>query len=1809
MPSYKIDIPGQGSFNVDSPTELTDAQAYQAVQNQLQLESQPIQTAGPIEAAIGSTKRLASSALTGLQLPFGADEAAMQGISRQKDITEKPAGSLEAVKQAYEQKGFLPAAKEVVTQAPGVIAEQAPLIGSMALGARLGAVAGPWGALAGSILGPLISYAGSSAERKAEEQIAKGEKVDVDAAGAFASGAGQAALDRLSLGLSGLSRVFGISAKDLASEAGQKIAKESFASALAKGTLKTELAEIPTEIAQQAIERYYAGLPITGEEALKEYGEIAYQTSLMGPLGGAGRVYERGEQQGIIKGQEQRQQRELNRIDAERARINQIAEDAKTEAEVLKAKEAADELAKASLNELGNKAPEKSKIAKSIAAMQASFDKAVEQKDLDAQKAAIAELTNVPTNIVSLAQEYQAKPTDVISLQTFKNLDIGSTAKVGPKDNRVKLYDELTGLDPNVLEDNTKIRNTFENFLKNKEDDAPQSSAIRNYLNSIPTVKELQNEAAITEGSGEGVEISGQPLGGEITTGTEGVDGTGLGSTTDNVQQLAGREGPRPAPLAPETTEVLKSEKKLAPAMGIQAALKQSGGINTEHLFDLTGERSVNKSGATVGLFTKNGRGLDDAVQVAVDKGYLNADVLNEVDGGVGALSDLLIDEIQGKKAVPLDQQADAELEAYLAREEQRRATEEVAPTEEELNKDVQEIAAEEKGRNVLYAAPAELTEATPIYNKVTNVDEALKAIVKEANQPQKSLINLLRRVPNIATTRFTTTREVEKTGNAPGYYDPNTNHVYVNPKAADHVQITLHEIYHAATEAALDRHVKEVNGRSVGTSPLGKKAVRLFEAFNQAAAKKNVGFYGQKDIKEFFSEAETNPELKQFLQNQESVLKLKPARGKIATLWSDFVNLIKSMFGIPDSAHSMLDEILLLSPQFMTGPEAVSTPKEVLEARRAPEGMTRPDGTPLKYVEDTKEDIIQKFRNVFNDDTNQWRKWMDQLGNKIVGGRYSVERKALDADLPAVDAYREGKIRGDLINLQAYNSMSLAQAGLYLGRLLRRKSGLIIADESTGADKVKMLDISKNWNELVDRAAQDLGSKELAYDMLVAGYYGPRYAELAEFNKTASSDEKINIDEWTESDKKTAAEAYRRYGPELKRLQDMRNVQRKDLLDFMVDTGLYTREKADRFLKRAEYVALYRVPEEEIDSFDRPTTKGAGLLGAGKEYRLVGSKRAAADPIDNYIANMSWMMQRGIKNNAAKSTADMMQQLGVGQWYDRPMTDVEKKAYHHITVHVDGLPKDFRVLDPNDMAAFSASPIISGAVWDIMKYPVAGLRHGITMMPQFVWNQAWEDPIRATFTSGNKAGFLNNIIKTWTSIANNQFKADRTPNAAMLNRYGIVGQKDVLDSADIIKLYKGKDKKLWEKSLFFFERMAQGSDLGAREAIYENAIKELEAEGYDRETAEDLAAVRSHQYMPYQQMGMSRSLAYLRRMMPFVNPPIQGMARDIAAARGRISGVSKAEGKKLLVYRLAKYLTFTAMYAAFMSGDDEYENQSEEQQNNNFFIGGLRMPVPQELRPLKVAAERGTRAWVLNAPKADIEDMDVAAAALRKTWELIAGFAPIPSAVRPLAENYTNFDIFSGLPVVSAGQQRKEPYLQYTEKTSEIAKLVGAQLNYSPIKIDKLLKGYFGYLGQTLGQVSNYFAGDRPAPTANDIIFVGSMLENQRATGNRGDFYDLYDKVVTAKASANALLQEGRVDEYRDYLDKNKGYVAIEKPINNLHNQLTKLRDYKKLIMASNRTAEEKREALDRLTESENNMLNNIKDLNRRAVEINKQD
>jgi len=86
--------------------------------------------------------------------------------------------------------------------------------------------------------------------------------------------------------------------------------------------------------------------------------------------------------------------------------------------------------------------------------------------------------------------------------------------------------------------------------------------------------------------------------------------------------------------------------------ISLSGYLRKTGGISKDYLLDVTGEKTAPKSGAAVGLFTNKARSMDDAVVRAVEGGYLPEIVLNEVDGGAAALSELLATEIQQKQKV-----------------------------------------------------------------------------------------------------------------------------------------------------------------------------------------------------------------------------------------------------------------------------------------------------------------------------------------------------------------------------------------------------------------------------------------------------------------------------------------------------------------------------------------------------------------------------------------------------------------------------------------------------------------------------------------------------------------------------------------------------------------------------------------------------------------------------------------------------------------------------------------------------------------------------------------------------------------------------------------------------------------------------------------------------------------------------------------------------------------------------------------------------------------------------------------------------
>jgi hypothetical protein len=256
-----------------------------------------------LASLIGSTK-------TALTAPFDPKEAAKRGLLEEqaRGAEFESSVGLDKLKKAYADYGLLGGASEVMRQAPSVVAGMAPQtlasLGAAATGARIGAVAGLPGIIGGAGAGLISSFlpqAGQNITRQAQVQEAAGQEINPNLAAAYSAAAGQAALETASLGF-GLgkrlvSKVLGESeeqiAKGLAKNATKyeadlvRAAEAKLLPTVAKGAARG-LVEIPTEVAQQILERAQAGLPLLTDDALKEYGESAYQAGIGGSLlGGA----------------------------------------------------------------------------------------------------------------------------------------------------------------------------------------------------------------------------------------------------------------------------------------------------------------------------------------------------------------------------------------------------------------------------------------------------------------------------------------------------------------------------------------------------------------------------------------------------------------------------------------------------------------------------------------------------------------------------------------------------------------------------------------------------------------------------------------------------------------------------------------------------------------------------------------------------------------------------------------------------------------------------------------------------------------------------------------------------------------------------------------------------------------------------------------------------------------------------------------------------------------------------------------------------------------------------------------------------------------------------------------------------------------------------------------------------------------------------------------------------------------------------------------------------------------------------------
>ena len=219
-----------------------------------------------------------------------------------------------------------------------------------------------------------------------------------------------------------------------------------------------------------------------------------------------------------------------------------------------------------------------------------------------------------------------------------------------------------------------------------------------------------------------------------------------------------------------------------------------------------------------------------------------------------------------------------------------------------------------------------------------------------------------------------------------------------------------------------------------------------------------------------------------------------------------------------------------------------------------------------------------------------------------------------------------------------------------------------------------------------------------------------------------------------------------------------------------------------------------------------------------------------------------------------------------------------------------------------------------------------------------------------------------------------------------------------------------------------------------------------------------------------------------------------------------------------------------------------------------------------------------------------------------------------MPQAIKPIFEVSLNKDFYTGRDIVGQGIAERNTEDQYTPNTSELAKAIGSTGVMSPMKVDYILKAYFGYTaGLGLMAVDSVISASEdkspPEKSFRDTIasvpgasaFVSHEFGNKDVT----EFYELRDMVNKTVNSYNFKKSYETPEETRTFREENKQLLQVQTQVNNINRNLTNIRHLETAIMEkpdSVMSPEEKGIRIRELRLRQQKMLANIEDLRKRA-------
>lgn len=634
-------------------------------------------------------------------------------------------------------------------------------------------------------------------------------------------------------------------------------------------------------------------------------------------------------------------------------------------------------------------------------------------------------------------------------------------------------------------------------------------------------------------------------------------------------------------------------------------------------------------------------------------------------------------------------------------------------------------------------------------------------------------------------------------------------------------------------------------------------------------------------------------------------------------------------------------------------------------------------------------------------------------------------------------------------------------------------------------------------------------------------------------------------------------------------------------LTDYLVKSGIVAKDSADAFKSlHKHYVPFYRIMEDEGGK-----GPGRGMQVRNPIRAMLGSGRELIDPIESIIRNTFLYVELAERNRALRALVDTAvdhdapgeliekvtaplkpidvspdeqarfnREFGIsGEVAGQAMTIFRPVRMDlkpdEIAVYRDGKREVYRVPEKVAESIKNMDAGTSSLFMKLMAKPAKALRAGTIFMPAFAVKNFARDQLYASIFSRNGHKPLLSALDGMRSILkNDQSYQDWLAgggggaNLVSMDRNYINNKVLQLDP---VKGVIGKMTNVLKTPIEFARAASELAENSTRVGEFKLAMK-----GKERTASNIMGAAFESREVTLDFSRMGAKTQAFNQITAFFNAQLQGLDRLARGYKEDPIGMTAKITATVTLPSIAlwwanhtdprwdeiprwqkdlSWLIMTDKWTPVPASQAAIAGKAFSRFNNGQWevnMGTIyRIPKPNEVGLVFGSMiERTLEAFFKHDPQAYKDFGET----MRQAFEP----AYTPTALIPIIEQFANKSTFTGAPVVPGHLEKGAPEVQYTEYTSETAKLLGKLIApvafhvgdlsvASPMVIDNYVRAWTGSLGSDILRIADeglYKAHVVPEPlkptaTLADIPIIKAFVVRYPASNMRSitDFQEKY--------------------------------------------------------------------------------------------------